>query len=228
MQALFRFLASYEILIYIILFAGLVVTVRWLWQAYHEIQDAVFGLEQQFAMRHMTTAIVAILLIAMVALGELFIASFIVPDLPAATFLLTPTISLLTTQDNILKPGLEATFVGTPSVNSEFPVENSGCVPGKIMVTSPSTGQELSGVIQFFGIVQVENLGFYKFEFTSQGLDNWATFYAGRTIEADKPIGFWDTAQLIPGDYRIRLVVTDNQGKEYPACLITVRVTGSQ
>jgi hypothetical protein len=228
MEALFRFLAVYEILIYIILVVGLVVTFRWLWRAYHETQDAVYGLEQQIAMRHMTTAIVAILLIAMLALGELFIASFIVPDLPAVTFLLTPTVSLLSTPQNTLLPELATAFAGTAAITGGFQFDTSGCVPGEIMITSPSTGQDLKGIIKIFGKIEVQNLGFYKFEFTSRGLGNWATFYAGRTFESDQPIGVWDTSQLIPGDYQLRLVVTDNQGKEFPPCMITVRVTGSE
>jgi hypothetical protein len=227
MEALFRFLAGYEVLIYVILVVGLVVTFRWLWRAYHETQDAVYGLEHQIAMRHMTTAIVAILLIAMLALGELFIASFIVPDLPAVTFLLTPTVSLLSTPQNTLLPELVTAFAGTATITGGFKFDTSGCVPGEIMITSPIPGQDLNGIVKIFGNVKVQNLGFYKFEFTSRGLENWATFYAGRIIQSDQPIGVWDTSQLIPGDYQIRLVVTDNQGKEFPPCIINVRVTGS-
>ena len=228
MEALFRFLAGYEILIYVILAFGLAVTLRWIWRAYRETQDAVYGLEHQIAMRHMTTAIVSILLIALLALGELFLASFIVPDLPAVTFMLTPTVSLLTTPQNTILPELVTVIAGTVTITGEFNLAALGCVPGAIMITSPSSGQDLNGIVEIFGTVQVKNLGFYKFEFTPQGLENWATFYAGRTIKPDSSIGVWDTSQLIPGDYQIRLVVTDNQGIEFPPCSITVHVTGSQ
>jgi len=228
MEALFRFLAGYEILIYAVLVVGLVVIFRWLWRAYRETRDAVYGLERQIAMRHMTTSIIALLLIAMLAMGEFFMASFIVPGLPATTFLLTPTVSLLFAAKGTLVPGVGTAAVGSTTVVSGNAPASSGCVPGEIMITSPSSGQDLNGIVNIFGTVQVPNLGFYKFEFTPSGAENWATFYAGRTIEADQPIGIWDTSQLIPGDYQIRLVVTDNQGKEFPACMVTVHVTGSQ
>jgi len=228
MEALFRFLAGYEILIYAVLFIGLVVTFRWLWQAYRETRDAVYGLERQIAMRHMTTSIIALLLIAMLALGELFLASFIVPDLPATTFLLTPTVSLLSAPKGTLLPEVATAVAGTATIVNGITSASSGCVPGEIMITSPSSSQDLNGIVKIFGTVEVKDLGFYKFEFTPNGVENWATFYAGRTIETGQPIGVWDTSQLIPGDYQIRLVVTDNQGKEFPPCIVTVRVTGSQ
>ena len=113
MEALFRFLAEYELLIYLILGISLIVTFRWLWQAYFESRDAVYGLEQQVAIRHLTTAIGSIILIIMLATGELFITSFVVPTLPAATFLQTPTVYLLPPVQST--PGTESStlVVGT-------------------------------------------------------------------------------------------------------------------
>jgi len=37
-------------------------------------------------------------------------------------------------------------------------------------------------------------------------------------------IGLWNTSQVIPGDYLLRLVVLDNDNNEYPACIVSVRV----
>jgi hypothetical protein len=97
-----------------------------------------------------------------------------------------------------------------------------------IMITEPSPGQDLSGVVKIYGIIDVKDLGFYKFEFASAERDNWVTFFAGREIEPDKAIGAWDTSQLPAGEYQLRLVVTNNQGEEYPPCVVTFRVIGSQ
>jgi hypothetical protein len=83
MDALFRFLAGYEILIYILLGIGLIITFRWLWRALRETQDAIYGLEKQIALRHLSTAVASIALIILLLLGELYITSFLVPDLPA-------------------------------------------------------------------------------------------------------------------------------------------------
>lgn len=228
MEALFRFLAGYEILIYFFLGIGFIIAFRWLWRAFRETQDAIYGLEKQIALRHLSTAIASIALFIFLLLGELYITSFLVPDLPASTFLPTPTVNILSTQQST-PPGdtnspISATDIGIGPVTQSV----SGCTPDAIMITSPSPGQELNGVVDLFGIVDVNDLGFYKIEYSSAGLENWATFYAGREISPDQPIGVWDTSQLSSGDYQVRLVVTDNQGQDYPPCVITFRVTGGQ
>ena len=228
MEALFRFLAGYEILIYVILAFGLAVTLRWIWRAYRETQDAVYGLEHQIAMRHMTTAIVSILLIALLALGELFLASFIVPDLPAVTFMLTPTVSLLTTPQNTILPELVTVIAGTVTITGEFNLAALGCVPGAIMITSPSPGQDLNGIVEIFGTVQVKILAFTNLSLLLRDWRIGQPFMRGEPLNRIRPLAFGIRLRLIPGDYQIRLVVTDNQGKEFPPCSITVHVTGSQ
>ena len=228
MEALFRFLAGYELLIYFLLGIGFVISFRWLWRAYRETKDAIYGLEKQIAFRHLSTAIASVALFIFLLFGELYITSFLVPDLPATTFLSTPTVNILSTQQSTppgdLNSPTSATEIGIGPVTQSV----SGCTPGAIMITSPTPGQELNGVVDLFGIVDVNDLGFYKIEYSSAGMENWATFYAGREISPDKPIGVWDTSQLPPGDYQVRLVVTDNQGHDYPPCVITFRVTGGQ
>jgi hypothetical protein len=228
MEALFRFLAGYEILIYFFLGIGFILALRWLWRAFRETQDAIYGLEKQIAFRHLSTAIASIALIIFLLLGELYITSFLVPDLPATTFLPTPTVNILSTQQSNppsdLNAPISATDVGTGSVTQSI----AGCTSDAIMITNPLPGQELNGVVELFGIVDVKDLGFYKIEYSSAGFENWATFFAGREISPDQPIGVWDTSQLPSGDYQVRLVVTDNQGQDYPPCVITFRVTGGQ
>jgi hypothetical protein len=228
MEALFRFLAEYELLIYILLGISLIVTFRWLWQAYFENRDAVYGLEQQVAIRHLTTAIGSIILIIMLATGELFITSFVVPTLPATTFLQTPTVYLLPPAQGT--PGTESSplVVGTIVPGGISGSGTTGCTPDKLIITSPSPGQNIKGVVKLFGSVLIQDLGFYKLEFSPVGTENWATFFAGRTVPADHSIGAWDTSQLLPGDYQIRLVATDNQGTAVPPCVITIHVSGSQ
>jgi hypothetical protein len=228
MEALFRFLAGYEILIYILLGIGLIITFRWLWRALRETQDAIYGLEKQIALRHLSTAIASIALIILLLLGELYIISFLVPDLPASTFLPTPTVNILTTQQTTPPGAFTTPFSATDNGNGPVTQSVSGCTPDAIMITFPSPGQELNGVVELFGIADVTDLGFYKIEYSAAGSENWATFYAGREILPEEPIGVWDTSQLPSGDYQVRLAVTDNQGQDFPPCTITFRVTGGQ
>jgi hypothetical protein len=97
-------------------------------------------------------------------------------------------------------------------------------MPGEIFLVSPEPGQEVSGTVTLVGTVDVGNFGFYKYEVAPQGSDTWATISAGRNVVRNGDIGLWDTSTLTPGDYQLRLEVTDNQGQAYPACIVPVRV----
>jgi hypothetical protein len=223
MVALFRFLASYEIFIYIILSVGLAITLRWLWQAYGEWRIAYYGLEKQLASRHLSSSIAAAGLIVMLVLSELCIVSFLVPTLPGSTFQPTPTVNLLVTQNGTPTPASNITVVP-----GEVPFGAVGCVPGQVVITSPAPGESVSGSLELIGTADVPNFGFYKYEVVAQGSENWATISAGRNVVRNGTLGRWDTSELTPGDYQLGLVVTDNQGTVLPRCIIPVRVTGNQ
>lgn len=224
METVYRFLATYEGLIYILLSIGGLFAFRWLWKSWQEWRDSVFGLEREFAVRRVSQALIVSLLILFLFLGELFLASFVVPALPSSEILATPTLDMLNkTQGSFsLDPAIALTVM-TPVPNS-VPAAVSGCIPDEMILTSPEPGQEISGVVKLVGTVDVDNFGFYKYEVAPQGTDLWATISAGRDIVRNGDVGLWDTSTLTPGDYQLRLEVTDNQGQSYPACIILVRV----
>jgi hypothetical protein len=224
METVYRFLATYEGLIYILLSLGGLFAFRWLWKAWREWHDSVFGLEREFAVRRMSQALMVSLLILFLFFGELFLASFVAPALPSSDILATPTIDILNqTQGSFSSNPAIALTVMTPASNSAS-ASTSGCVPDKITLTSPEPGQEVSGTVTLVGTVNVDNFGFYKYEVAQQGTETWATISAGRDIIKNGDIGLWDTSTWTPGDYQLRLEVTDNQGRPYPACVISVRV----
>jgi hypothetical protein len=172
----------------------------------------------------MSQALIISLLILFLFLGELFLASFVVPTLPSSDILSTPTLDILNqTQGSFSNNPVVALTVMTPVSNS-LPAATSGCVPGEVILTSPEPGQEVSGIVTLVGTVDVDNFGFYKYEVAPQGTDIWATISAGREIVRNGDVGLWDTSVLTPGDYQLRLEVTDNQGQPYPPCIISVRV----
>jgi len=224
MDSFYRFLASYEGLIYILLSLGGLFAFRWLWKSWREWHDSVFGLEREFAMRRLSQALIVSVLILFLFFGELFLASFIVPALPATDVPATPTIDLLNQAEGTLS-GNPTDLLNATSVPSESSSASaSGCIPDKIILTSPEPGQEVSGTVTLVGTVNVDNFGFYKYEFAPQGTDTWTTVSAGRDTLINEDLGLWDTSSLTPGDYQLRLEVTDNQGQVYPACVISVRV----
>ena len=86
----------------------------------------------------------------------------------------------------------------------------------------------MKGTVELIGTVNIPNFGFYKYEVAPQGSDTWATISAGREIINQWQLGSWITTALTPGDYQLRLVVTDNQGQALPACVVPVRVVPLQ
>jgi hypothetical protein len=219
-DALFRFLVQYEIHIYLILGIGVIFVSRSLWKAWSEWHSAVFGLEKELSFQRVRVSGAVFILLLMIGLSQFCLVTFIVPFLPATTFRPTPTADLLQTPAATLSTADLTAQVVSPAP----PAGTVGCVPGQIMISSPKPGGEAQGKIVLTGTVAVPNFGFYKYEYAPQGSEIWATIAAGNTIITDGELGAWDTSQLVPGDYQIRLLVTDNMGKPLPACIVPVRV----
>jgi hypothetical protein len=223
METVYRFLATYEGLIYILLALGGLFAFRWLWKSWRELHESVFGLEREFAMRRLSQALAVSLLILVMFFGELFLASFVVPSLPSADLLATPTLDILRQTEGALSGNPATLLTSLPPASDTS--STSGCIPDQLIITSPEMGQEVSGTVTLVGTVDIANFGFYKYEVSPQGAETWATISAGREIVQNGDVGFWDTTSLTPGDYQLRLLVTDSQGQSYPPCIISVRVS---
>lgn len=164
------------------------------------------------------------ILILLLFFGELATVSFIVPSLPASFFISTPTINVLATPTGTISAELATQIALTP-----LPVptlgNTSGCVANKLIITSPKAGSEVSGLVDLTGTVDIPDFGFYKYEVAPLNADTWATIAANRTPIDNGLLGHWDTTTLTPGDYQLRLVVTDTQGQSLPPCIIPLRIT---
>lgn len=226
MAEVYKFLASYEGLIYILLAIGGMFAFRWLWRSWREWQTSVYSLERQFSSRRLVQAGTISLVITVLFCVEFFMVSFIIPGLPANVFLTTPTLDLISTPTGTLSPEMMTQFANLPVQTSVANV--TGCTPNQIIITSPEAGAEVKGTVELIGTVNISNFGFYKYEVAPQGSDTWATISAGREIKINQPLGSWITTALTPGDYQLRLVVTDNQGQALPACIVPVRVVPAQ
>lgn len=226
MAEFYKFLASYEALIYILLAIGGMFSFRWLWRSWRESKTAVYRMEREFSSRRLGQSAAISILLSVLFCVEFFMATFIIPGLPSDFFLTTPTLDLISTPTGTLSPALMTQFANSPPQTSVANV--TGCTPNQIMLTSPKPGEEVKGTIVLIGTVNIPNFGFYKYEVAPQGSDTWATISAGRTIVPNGPLGSWITTALTPGDYQLRLVVTDNQGQALPACVVPVRVVPLQ
>jgi hypothetical protein len=219
MGPVYRTLATYEPLLYIVLAIGALFASRRMWRSWREWRDSVYGLEREFALRRLVQASGLALLILFLVFAEFFIATFIAPSLPASDMIVTPTLNLLVTPDATIS--LDTT---APAVTQAVPNGMSGCVADKIMITSPAPGDNVSGTISIKGTADIPNFGFYKYEVSAMGSQNWATIAASRDPAKDKELGKWNTASVANGDYFLRLVITDNVGASLDPCVIAVRV----
>ncbi len=223
MAAIYRFLSTYEVLIYVVLAVGGLFAGRWLWRSWNEWRQAAYSLEKEFALRRMARGIAFVSLVLILACGELVTASIIVPSLPAAFFIATPTLDLFATPTGTISAQLATQIALTPR-----PVPTiagaDGCQLDKLAITSPKAGTEVRGTVDIQGTVNIPNFGFYKYEVAPLNSDSWATISAGRDAVIDGSLGNWDTTAVTPGDYQLRLVATDNQGRSLPACIIPIRV----
>jgi len=225
MVALLRYFVRYAPLVYLALALWALFSLRSLIRSVRERRNAIFGLEREMSQRRMALSVAAIVLIFLIAFGELVLQAFLAPSLPALSLLSTPTLNLLAVPTNTLPPEIAAQLGS--AVPTEYPTAIvSGCIPGQIMLTSPKSGEQVSGDVLLTGSADIPNFGFFKYEVALAGSENWSTILAKRVAVQDGELGHWDTAQLTPGDYLLRLVVTDNQGNSLPPCVISVRIVG--
>src|ERR1043165_7238854 len=172
MGPVYRTLASYEPLIYIALAIGGMFAFRGMWRSWREWRDAVYGLEREFALRRLGQATAVAVLVLALIFAEFFIATFIAPSLPASDILATATLDLLLTPPGTQSPA-DATQSALSPATQSVPSGMSGCVPDKIMITSPGPGTDVSGTIQIMGTADVPNFAFYKYEVAPIGTQNW-------------------------------------------------------
>ena len=101
----------------------------------------------------------------------------------------------------------------------------SGCLSEQLEWIQPETGGTVSGSVELIGTVNIPNMGFYKYEYKLQGEDIWTPINAGNKPIVEEPFaGIWNTEQLTPGNYMLRIVVSDNQNNLLKPCEIEVRV----
>lgn len=229
MNDILRFLKAFEAWIYLGLGLLGLFYLRKFVLALKDWQGTLFGMERSIAQRKLSEAGTGLILAVLIALAEIFVTSFVLPNMPSIQVLQTPTLEILTTPTATLSPSLDGTPLPTPlfptaTIVAAGTQPAGGCIPGKLEFTVPQNGQVVSGVLDLQGILAVSNFGFYKYEYSRVGSNVWITIAAGNQVNPDNTLGHWDTSTLAPGDYLLQLVVTDNQGAQLPACITSVKV----
>lgn len=237
MKDTLNFLQDVQVWIYVLLASASIFPARELYLSWRELRAAVFGLEREKAQHRLSVSITVVVLLALLAMMEFALVTFVAPEVPMGSVLATPTLDLLATptvsgEENATLMEAAAAVATLEAQPTTAPAATEGCIAGVIEWIVPVSGEEVSERVELVGVVNVDNLGFFKYEFSQSGGETWSTIAAGNSdslqIPEDSTIkqfnGVWNTEQLVPGDYLLRLVVTDNQNQLLPICVIPVRV----
>ncbi|MBA4420171.1 MAG: hypothetical protein C0391_03400 [Anaerolinea sp.] len=223
MADIYQFIKLAETYIYV--FIGLIsfIYFRKLIMALGEFKNSIFGLEKDHARTHIISAVGGLLLMLIAAVG-VFIFITVSGDNPSIfTIQKTPKIDLsatLTPMDTqaIIAEGTQPSILEPPQV-----MDAPSCQPGVIEWTSPQEGAEIRGKVELKGTANIENFGFYKYEYSVDQI-NWNALVVGTKIVTNDILGVWDTSLLVPGDYYLRLVVYDNQENSMPPCVVKINI----
>ncbi|HEX9029663.1 MAG TPA: hypothetical protein VF823_10860 [Anaerolineales bacterium] len=246
MEEALSFFRAFEVWIYLLLGLGALIYIRKFILAWGELREAAFGLERDNAQARLNQSASILVLLLMMAVSEFVVVSFIVPEVPGATPLLTPTLNLLTTPTTTLLPTTPVAASGTVTntisqagtaaatpgsavlPNATGEISATGCITGEVYILSPAEGQQISGVVPVTGTANIPNFGFYRYETKRPDETIWLTLQVGNTVVQNGRLGDWDTQRLQPGDYQLGLVIVDNQGKPLPPCVIKVHVARTE
>ena len=225
MNELLQYLKDYEYLIYIFIGGFTVWHIRKFYLAWEELRAAAFGLEKESAQMRLNRSAALLVVLLFLGTAEFGLVSFIIPSMPNVNPLPTATLDLLASPTTTIAP-VDETDV---PVVQETPLPGTaiipaGCVPEELLITYPENNTTVSGIIEIEGTVNIPDFGFYKFEISSPNVGTWLTIQAGDTPKNNEMIGFWDTTQLEPGNYSLRLVVIDNQGIQKEPCAVDLYV----
>jgi len=230
MDYVIRFLAEFEVPIYLVLGIVALVYLRRVLAALEEKRGAIFGLEREAAQRKVVAATSVLILVGLLSVGEFIVATFLAGELTQAPSFATPTIEVLTTPTTTLAGPVptDATPTATKYPQAEIEGIESVCINDVLEIENPAHLSEITGVVELVGSVNTENFGSYKYEYSTMGEPTWQTIAAGSGTRVDESLGSWYTSDLPAGEYMLRLVALDNDGIEQTACVVVVTVAADQ
>lgn len=226
MEYVIRFLAEFEVPIYLALGVVALVYLRRVLASIEEKRTAIFGLERESAQRKVAASVSVLILIGLLTVGEFVVATFLAGELSQAPSFSTPTIQKLTTPTTTLAEAVPTDASPTPTRYPQVEIEGieSNCINDILEIKEPAHNGDVSDVVEIIGSVNTENFGSYTYEYSTVGEPDWQTIAAGSGTRIDESLGNWYTSDLVPGPYFLRLVALDNDGVQQSTCVIIVQV----
>jgi len=225
MEELIRFVVDYEVGIYLVLGIVLLINLSGLLSARILLRKANFGIEREVAQKRIRSAFTFIFLVSLLGLSNFILVSIASIRYPGIAQIATPTIDLLSTQTPYTGGGIDPNVTPQGLQQTQTAIAVTGCIPDQLEWIDPQPGDEIRGSIELIGTVNLPNLGFYKYEYRYQGDGIWTPISAGNKPVVEGALGgIWNTEQLQPGNYYLRLVVSDNMNNLVKPCEIEVKV----
>ncbi|MFO7945014.1 MAG: hypothetical protein R6U51_12015 [Anaerolineales bacterium] len=225
MEDILRYLKDYELVIYVGLALIAIWQIRKFLLAWEELRAAAFGLERESAQSQLNRTAGVLVFLLVLAIFEYALVTFVVPNVQGANPLPTPTLDVLATPTTTLPAATAPSSAPeTPEGQAEEQEASPGCVPGQVMISSPEEGETVQDIVEIQGTADIPDFGFYKFEISRMEAQSWLTIQAQDEVKRETELGFWDTTQIDPGQYKLRLVVFDNLGAQREPCVVSVYV----
>ncbi len=225
MIGLLRFLKEFEGGIYLLLLVLVLVMGSRLISAIQEKKKSAFGLEQEVVQKRINSTTAYLAVIALLFIGQVLLVSVASVRYPGMYTLTTPTAGVLPTPTDFFQAMLAMEETPEGLEQTQTAVAMTGCIPQQIEWKSPTSGDEVTGSVTLSGTINVPNMGFYKYEYRQKGREDWTPIAAGNKVIIEGDLGgSWNTSELEPGLYELRIVVSDNQNNLFEPCVIEVKV----
>ena len=225
MEELIRFVVNYEVGIYVVLGIVLLINIRRLIAAWISLRKANFGLEREVAQKGIRSAFTFIFLVSLLGISNFILVSVANIRYPGIAQIATPTIDILSTQMPQIGEGLDPNITPQVLQQTQTAIAKTGCIPEQLEWIDPQPGDEIRGSIELIGTINLPNLGFYKYEYRYQTDEIWVPISVGNKSVIEEALGgTWNTNQIQPGNYFLRLFVYDNANNPLKPCEIEVKV----
>jgi hypothetical protein len=231
MEELFVIIVQSQLGIYSVLgLAGLIYLALFLRRT-GDLRGAFFGLERERARSRLLRSGIMVFLVLIGIVSTFVVVTFAGPAVPITVLTAAvPTVSLLAEAEAEAAPNLEVPGLNpTPMTTTEL--LDAACQNPDATLTLPEDGDSVAGLIDIEGAADIDGFAFYKIEF--KGISNeevWRAISAGTETVCDEGcqiqylLGRWDTNLSMPGDYLLKLTVTDTSGNAPQPCIIGIRI----
>jgi len=219
------FLKEFEGGIYLLLLMLALVMGSRLISAIQAKKKSAFSLEKEIAQKRINSTCAFLVVIGVLFIGQVLLVSVASARYPGLYTITTPTVGVLPTPTDFFQAMLQMDETPEGLEQTQTAVAQTGCIPQQIEWLSPISGDEVTGSVPLIGTINVPNMGFYKYEYRQKGREDWIPIAAGNKVIIESELGGnWNTAQLEPGLYELRIVVSDNQNNLFQPCVIEVKV----